>query len=401
MEIIKLIIVLLAITVLLKYQKPLWIAMGVATILLIICYQIPVLSAGEIAFQSVISYDTITLVLLLYLVTLLQRFLSYTNDIIVAQQSMSSFFNNRRLNLMIAPAFIGLLPSASASYIAGDIVKNTVSGDMEPEEQACITSYFRHLPESFLPTYSGVLMAIQISGMSVSSYIIGMIPAEIAMIAIGYYLYIRKISPETGLPKSEHRGKDFWTIIKSLWTIIIIVTLILVFDMNVNLAVGIVIILYIIINHVPGKNIFLSLKSAFEWKIILNTFWVMIFKDMLTETGVLATLPDYFTLLPLPLIIVFIILFYVCTIISGSTAAVAMCMPLAFIAIPDVGLPLLVTLMIVTFAGSQLSPSHICLFIIAEHFKISFWQLLKKVLPLSLLVVGFAVIYYYVLILIV
>ena len=62
--------------------------------------------------------------------------------------------------------------------------------------------------------------------------------------------------------------------------------------------------------------------------------------------------------------------------------------------ITDGGAFLLALLMSVSFASSQLSPTHICTAIISDYFGVTFFATVKKLLPLFLLTVLIACGYY-------
>ena len=82
------------------------------------------------------------------------------------------------------------------------------------------------------------------------------------------------------------------------------------------------------------------------------------------------------------------------TLVAGSSAAAAAFIPLAYTMIPDGGAFLLALLMNVSFASSQLSPTHICTAIISDYFGVTFFATVKKLLPLFLLTVLIACSYY-------
>ena len=90
---------------------------------------------------------------------------------------------------------------------------------------------------------------------------------------------------------------------------------------------------------------------------------------------------------------IFALLFFVATVISGSTGAIALGTPLAFAAIPG-GMPLMVYLMCITHAASQLSPTHVCLVVASDYFHVTLGDLIRKTLPLSLVFCALMTIYY-------
>ena len=105
-------------------------------------------------------------------------------------------------------------------------------------------------------------------------------------------------------------------------------------------------------------------------------------------------LPTYFEHLPIPVFLVLVILYAFGTLVAGSSAAAAAFIPLAYTMIPDGGAFLLALLMNVSFASSQLSPTHICTAIISDYFGVTFFATVKKLLPLFLLTVLIACGYY-------
>ena len=92
--------------------------------------------------------------------------------------------------------------------------------------------------------------------------------------------------------------------------------------------------------------------------------------------------------------LVLVILYAFGTLVAGSSAAAAAFIPLAYTMIPDGGAFLLALLMNVSFASSQLSPTHICTAIISDYFGVTFFTTVKKLLPLFLLTVLIACSYY-------
>lgn len=92
--------------------------------------------------------------------------------------------------------------------------------------------------------------------------------------------------------------------------------------------------------------------------------------------------------------LVLVILYAFGTLVAGSSAAAAAFIPLAYTMIPDGGAFLLALLMNVSFASSQLGPTHICMAIISDYFGVTFFATVKKLLPLFLLTVLIACGYY-------
>ena len=128
-----------------------------------ILYGIPLGNGFSGIYKAVLSYDTLRLILVMYLITFLQRMMEKRGALELARISLSKLFNNRWVNCVAAPFFIGLLPSPNAAFIAGDMVMASTDDCLTKEQQAVTTSFFRLVSEAFLPTYNSILMALTLT----------------------------------------------------------------------------------------------------------------------------------------------------------------------------------------------------------------------------------------------
>lgn len=410
MELVFLVIVFAVIVVMLnlkptikgtKRKMSLSIAILAGAVTAILLYRIPLPRVGSIAVHTVFNWkDTLSLCMVTYLITFLQRMMEQKRHLHQAQEALSAIFNSRRVNATVAPMLIGLLPSPAAAFIAGDMVNSATEDYLTLEERTFVTSYFRHISESFLPTYTGIILALSLSGVATSSFLMGMAIPVVVLFLLGYLFYVRKVPKDTGLPKEEHVGKRWLQLFQSLWAIALVVLLILIFNMPVYLATGIAVVLYFFINRLSFRSVLPYFASAFEWNIMSNIIVVMFFKNILAESGVINLLPDALQKLPLPLPMVFALIFLLGSVIAGSNGIIAMCIPMAYAAIPNGGAPLLVLLMCSSYIAMQVSPVHVCLTLIAEYFHTNLGAIVKKTIPVLGTFVVFLIPYYYLLTLI-
>lgn len=367
----------------------------------IIFYRISPARVGYLAVHTLFNWkETISLCLVTYLITFLQRMMEQKKHLHQAQEALSAIFNSRRVNATVAPMLIGLLPSPAAAFIAGDMVKSACGDYLDDEEMTFVTSYFRHISESCLPTYTSIILALSLGGVATSSFLAGMAIPVVMLFLLGYLVYIRKIPKNTGMPKETHVGRRWLQLFQSLWAIALIVLLILLFNTPVYLACAISAVLYFFVNRLSFRSIIPYFRSAFEWNIMSNIVVVMFFKNVLAESGVINLLPEAFRKLPLPLPIVFALIFLVGSVIAGSNGIIAMCVPMAYATMPDGGMPLMVLLLCSSYIAMQVSPVHVCLTLIAEYFHTSLGAIVKKTIPVLGLFVVFLIPYYYLLTLI-
>ncbi len=396
MQLLSLGIVFLVIILLLAKRRPLYQAIFGGLVMTVVLFRIPPAEIIGNTTKVFTTWSSLSVLLTLYFINFLQRMLGARDQIKLAQKDLNGLFHNRRINAAAAPVFIGLVPCAAAMILCGDIVKEASDGYLEKKEQAFVTSWFRHLPESVLPTYSGVLLMTTLSGVPVSEFIIGMIVPAIVLALIGYWPYLHRLPIDPGTPKSENRLMDALHLVGHLWTILLILVLILGFGIQVVPAVLIVMVLSVFVYRFKVSELTILAKSAFELKMLMNSFLVLVLKEFVAYTGILETLPDMLSALPIPAYMVFALLFFAGTMVSGTSGIIALGTPLAFAAI-DGGMPLMVLLMCMCHAASQISPIHVCLTIASEYYKISLGELIRKTVPAALIFAVLMVGYYLVL----
>lgn len=397
LDIIKLIVIFTGIVFFIKLKKPLYISILVGAVISVILYRIPIITSFQLAFKSCTSKDTISLVLAFYTITYVQRMMEKRGHLLLAEKSLDNIFNSRRINAMIAPFVIGLLPSAGAVLIAAPIVQNASGDYLTREEQTFVTSYYRHISEAFLPTYSSILLALDLSGVDMTKFVVGMLPMVAILFILGYVFYVRKIPKSNGISQSKDKKDDIINLIISLWPIAVTITIILTLKIPVYMAVIPVIIVSAILNKFSADELIPMVKTAFETKLIVSTVMIMIFKELLTFTGVIGRLPEYFEKLPIHPAIIFSLIFVIGTLVAGSQAIIALALPLAFATIPDGGLALMILLMCMTYIAMQVSPTHICLAIVTEAFDVSFIELVKKTFPILIIFTAITAVYSYLL----
>lgn len=368
---------------LLAAKRPLWQAFVGGMCAVAVLFRMPLLEIAHRALGVFADPGSLSILISLYLITYLQRMLEKRGQIALAQRDLDGLFHNRRINAAVSSMFIGLLPSAAATILCGDMVKDATEGYLKADEQAFVTSWFRHIPETTLPTYSSVLLMAGLSGVPLPKFMLGMLVPILVLLALGWAVSLRKIPADPGTPESENRAKDGLHLVQHLWAFLAILVLMLAFDLPVVTAVLLVLLAAAVVYRFRADELRPLFRSAFDRNLLLNTYLVLAFKEFIGFTGVLELLPDLLAKLPVPSYLVFALLFFVGGIISGMNAIIALGTPLAFAALRG-GAPLMVLLMCMCHAASQLSPTHVCVVVAAEHFGIPLSKLIRRVLPVAL-----------------
>lgn len=396
-DLIKLTIIFLVIIVLIWRYKGLDIAMLGGTVAGLLLYFVSPQTSLALVIRGITSKSTIEMVLAFYLITFLQRVLEKRGRLILAEESISQLFQSKRINAMLVPFIIGFLPSAGAVILAAPIVRNATRGSLSVEEQTFVASYYRHISEAFMPTYTTLILAMQLANASMGRFVLAMLPLVVILFFLGYLFYVRKVSNEV-LPAHLPKSVLLFHFFQGMWPIILTVAVIMIFELPVPLVVLGVILLQLIIERVTLDELREFTISAFEKKLIIMTVMVMIFKEVLEHTGAIDRMAQAMLDLPVSPVMIYGLIFFVASIMIGARGAVAIFIPMAYASLPDGGTPLMVLLMSLSYIAMQISPTHICLGVVVNEFKVSMADLIKKTLPIMLVFILLTILYYQLLI---
>ena len=220
-----------------------------------------------------------------------------------------------------------------------------------------------------------------------------MIPMALLTLLAIYLVYLRRV-PRTVGETRRSKKECVRLLLRSLWSLLLAIAVIIVFSLPTWAVVTVVAAVNALVEKFSVQEVRDAVVKGFDLKSLLGITMTYVFKDLLILGGVIDVLPTYFEHLPIPAFLVLVILYAFGTLVAGPSAAAASFIPLAYIMIPDGGVFLLALLINVSFASSQLSPTHICTAIISDYFGVTFFATVKKLLPLFLLTVLIACSYY-------
>lgn len=393
--VLKLLVVFLIVMVLIAKKQPIYVAVTAGAVATWLLYGIPVADGLSAIVKACTSWSTLQLIVVMYLITFLQKMMGQRNAVDRAQSGLSSLFNNRWVTCAAAPIFIGMLPTANAAFISGDIVKASASEYLDNDEMAVATTYFRHVSESFMPTYSSIILALGLAGISAGEFIVGMLPIVICIIASGCFWFLRgRVPMSTGQAASSGKSGAVREILIGLWAILAIILLVVIAKMPIDIASAVILVAYFLLHRFSFKEVAPNFAGSLQFKLYLNTFAVMTLKEFLTVSGAINALPDFFSRLPIPAFLVFVLIFFFGSMVSGSSAIIGMCLPIAMASVPGAGLPLVCLLMSATYVAMQISPTHICLTLTADYFNIPLSSLIRRTIPAILTTIVFSIAYY-------
>lgn len=166
MALIKVLIIFVVILALLNKRLPLYLAMIFGSLLMIVMFRLPLATAGQTALHTLTGWDVWSVNLAMYVISVLVYELDLRHRFEDAQRAMNGLMRDPRLNTSLAYMFSGLMQGPATVTICGGMV-DTMAGDhLKNDEKAAVATYLRHIPEAMVPTFTGVIVACSISGIS-------------------------------------------------------------------------------------------------------------------------------------------------------------------------------------------------------------------------------------------
>jgi len=398
MELIKISIIFIFIIVLLSLRKSLGVVMLAASVLLGILFLIPPLTFIHQVIVSATSMTTIQFILVLFFIMLIENIMSKRGYMNKMLESMTAIFHSKKLNIAAMPALIGLMPSAGGALFSAPIVKKAAENTpLTPLDMAFINNYYRHMMEIFFPTYPTLLLTVQISGVSLGSYMMAMFPIAVLTAVIGLW-FLRKI------PNHEEKGelvsfaakaKQVLYLLQSLWPLLLMIILIVAFNVPAHISAGLTFVALVLISRMKPKDLLRLFSKATNWHILIMVLGVMVFKDLLYFSGALGQISATVSSLPIPSYLIFVLLFFFISLITGMMmSTVGIALPIALVAMPDWGMPLLVLLTMAAYTGNMITPMHLCSVITCDYYKVDIKNFIIKAIPPYFIILGICIAVY-------
>ena len=166
MALIKVLIIFVVILALLNKRLPLYLAMIFGSLLMIVMFRLPLATAGQTVMHTLTGWDVWSVNLAMYVISVLVYELDLRHRFEDAQRAVNGLMRDPRRNTSLACMFIGLMQGPATVTICGGMV-DTMAGDhLKNDEKAAVATYLRHIPEAMVPTFTGVIVACSISGIS-------------------------------------------------------------------------------------------------------------------------------------------------------------------------------------------------------------------------------------------
>jgi len=150
----------------------------------------------DVSILKISSRNNIMLIIVLFLVIWLSSIMEKTgvmNDMVVIIKKSIS----RRAGFAVLPAIIGMLPMPGGALFSAPMVNDMDRElNVDPLLKSKINYWFRHIWEYWWPLYPGVLLALDMTGLSPGKFIMLQFGLSFFAIGAGYFVFLKKI-PES------------------------------------------------------------------------------------------------------------------------------------------------------------------------------------------------------------
>lgn len=347
-----------------------------------------------VAFTETLTMQrTWDLLLCLYFVMCLEVELRKSGSLHGMVVTLRNIFSSNKVTLAFMPAFLGLLPSLGGARFSAPIVQEASEGiAVDDEQKSAINLWFRHIFEFSNPLMPGVILACGIANVSIGDLIDQVGWVTILCFVLGWIFLIvplRITDPEKATNTQHDRTIDWKSLILAFGPIVTSFLLIVAFDVQAALAMGLVVVAFIPLYFWFKRPI--SVKSVFteslDKKLFFNVVCILYFIQLLTVIGTLDEIVNVFNNSALPQAVIIACLSFIFGVMTGmGQGYIAIVMPIVALMAPG-NIVLVGIAMVYGMAGQMVTPTHLCILVTVEYFKSRLWKTIGKCGVLSLLMI--------------
>ncbi|SHG22899.1 hypothetical protein SAMN02745206_03505 [Desulfacinum infernum DSM 9756] len=374
-------------------------------------FGMPLLDIGRSVLGSLTEAKTVSLAVIVSLILVLSHSLEEAGQMERLLASFRGLVRTPRINLVVFPALIGLLPMPGGAIFSAPMVKALgeklrLSGD----QLSYINYWFRHIWEYWWPLYPGVLLTTTLAGLDLWVFVLCLFPMTLVALAGGYWsLNIPTQDPgPAGAVSRTARRPPLGPFLKELAPIAAVIfgglglgsilSVVLPKSVTVSKEMGLIVALAFSIQWVWHRNRLSRERrlAILGRKQLLQMFYmvasILIFKGILEDSRAVQAMSNELLMWRIPLVPITIILpFLVGTVVGITIAFVGSTFPILISLVHGFGeaqwmLGYMMLALAAGFVGVLLSPLHLCLLLSNEYFQTTLGRVFRYLLrPCALL----------------
>lgn len=361
-------------------------AMSVGALFMALTSKMGLSGIIKAAWAALSSSQTLTILGAMLLVVMLEDLMSRFGLTDRLMSSLGKLIPDKRVHMVILPAFMGLLPSAGGALLSCPMVEKASDGiGLAAEKKAFCNFWFRHVMEFIAPVYTALIMLSQLSGRSMGSILRALAPicAIVLVSALPVAFYKTKRMPRPVEASRHGRRRALVDAAISLSPLVVVLVLVIAFGLSPIVAL-IPVILALAAIYKPGaKDLKLMSVKVFNPSVIAMVLGIMFYKEVLTASGGIAALGQSFLDFGMPKLAMIVALPFATGFLTGmSSATIALTLPILMTMYgPDAMTPQVAALAYTSCnIGMNLTPTHLCLVLTADYFKVDMIKLIGMML---------------------
>ena len=366
------------------------------------------LSIAASALGSMLHPKTLSLTIVVSLILVLSHSLEKTGQMARMLEAYKGLVRWPKLNLVVFPALIGLLPMPGGAIFSAPMVKTIgQTHRLSPATLSYINYWYRHIWEYWWPLYPGILLTTALADIDLWHLVFFTLPITVLAIVAGYWPLRGTI-----FTVDDGRRRAMGPFIKELAPILIVIVgglglgeiLFAVLPPGLRslakeggliaaLCVGIGWVWHM--NHMPARKRWAIVIQPAVLKMIYLVTAILIFKGILEDSGAVRQVSQEILHWQIPLMAVAVILPFIVGVVGGITIAfVGTTFPILITLIHTLGqshllLPYLALALVSGFTGVLLSPLHLCLLLSNAYFETALMPVYRQMaVPLLALLAG-------------
>lgn len=344
-------------------------------------------------FASLTHPKTLSLGVIVSLILVLSHSMELAGQMTRLLDRFQGLVVRPKINLVIFPALIGLLPMPGGAIFSAPMVKSLGRRQNLSNDQLSFINYwFRHIWEYWWPLYPGVLLTTTLANLDLWVFVLFLFPLTSMALLVGYrpLKILGKHNGATGdlNPHSRPALKPF---IKELAPVLIAIGLGLgsgavlsvvlqPYGTDIAKEIGLILALLLAIIwvwRVNGLSVSKRLKILKEpqlWQLFYMVAAILVFKGMLEDSHAVEGISKELLRWHVPLMPITVILpFLVGGVVGITIAFVGTTFPILISLIHSFGesqsmLAYMMLALVSGFMGVLLSPLHLCLLLSNEYF---------------------------------
>ncbi|MCG8334470.1 MAG: DUF401 family protein [Proteobacteria bacterium] len=366
-------------------------------------------------YQSIIDPQTLSLAIIVSLILVLSNSLEKAGQMQRLLHSFRGLIKNPRINIVVFPALIGLLPMPGGAIFSAPMVKDLGTGiKLSKSKLSYINYWFRHIWEYCWPLYPGILLVTILAKINIVNFVLFTLPITLVAVLLGYWP-LQKGSDWNHSNRETARQQSIYPFFIELTPILLVIVpglilgvvlsymlpqLSIAKELGLHISLCLGIIWVWISNQFDWKRI-LKLLSSFEiLKMIYLVATILVFKGLLEHSHAAEEISKELIEFNVPLLFIAMFLPFLIGIISGYTLAfVGVSVPILIPLIQSYGesafmYPYAMLIMVSGFAGVLLSPLHLCYILSNQYFETKISSVYKHLMIPTIGLISFSIAYF-------